>query len=633
MTRHLGSFSTRRSAAVASLLLACTVIAPPPLAAVAAAGPAAFTPVAPCRLIDTRHDQSRQLDSHTIRLQVTGACGVPDGASAVALTIVATDTTGAGFIAAYPSSQTRPLASVLNYTAADTRANGTILALSPSGQVDVYTSSPAHLIIDTTGYFSPTTSGSATAGRFAPLPATRLVDTRSGSKISPTTPFPVNLPASVPSDAVAVAVNLTVVDPEQTGFLSVYPGGASPSETSVLNFPAASQPRAATVIVPVTTSGFLVRTAARTHLLIDISGYFTGPSAPDSADGLLVATSPTRLLDTRSPSSPLYPHGATEVATPPGAAVAILNVTMVPMGPGFLSATPAGTAKGVPEVSSVNAGLANRPVANMSIVATSTRGVELYSSAATHVVVDLNGYFTGASVGAGLPARPNVKPPNPVAGGCLSGPAESDKTGRWLQQTVNKWGKIGYYSGFGENGPLVIVGDSLTWQSIIPAMNTLIDRGYGPICLDGVISRNTLAGSPSITSARSAVDRIKASHPFWQSQSVRWVVAMGTNDIASTGTSVAPARQRIDAMVAAIGSEYFEIGWVNLRTRRGPPWTEREDVFNDQIAATPGVYVIDWATLVQPSPPTFIWQADLIHLTVVGQQARSDLTANQLDAH
>jgi len=56
-------------------------------------------------------------------------------------------------------------------------------------------------------------------------------------------------------------------------------------------------------------------------------------------------------------------------------------------------------------------------------------------------------------------------------------------------------------------------------------------------------------------------------------------------------------------------------------------------VFNQQIAATPGVYTIDWASLVAPSPASYVWQADLIHLTVLGQQARSDLTATQLDQH
>jgi hypothetical protein len=46
-------------------------------------------------------------------------------------------------VAAYPSSAARPLASVLNYSAGDTRANGTILALSPAGQIDLHTSTVA----------------------------------------------------------------------------------------------------------------------------------------------------------------------------------------------------------------------------------------------------------------------------------------------------------------------------------------------------------------------------------------------------------------------------------------------------------------------------------------------------------
>ncbi len=604
-------------------------------AAPTGAEPAAFTSVEPCRLLDTRHDAGSRVDDHTIRLQITGRCSVPAEATAVAVTVVAAEASGAGYMTAFPSASTRPLASVLNFDEGDTRANSTVLALSQLGQIDLFTSATAQLIVDTTGYFTPAPGGTATSGRFVPLTPARIADTRTSvpGGIAGNVPYTVPLPNSVPPDAIAVAVNLTAVDPQSAGFLSVFPAGASLTTTSVLNYPSGGQPRAATVIVPVTPGGFTAISASRTHLLVDITGYFTGPSALASTDGLLVAVSPTRLLDTRTPNSPLFAAGGTEFPIPGGAAVAVLNVTMLPTGPGWLSALPAGTSAGTPAVSTTNAGLANRPVANMAITPASARGVELYSSVKAHVVVDVTGYFTGTPTPAVLSARTNLKPPDPVVGGCLSGPAERDKTGRWLQQTVNKWGKIGYYPGFGERGPLVIVGDSLTWQSIIPEMNTLIDRGYGPICLDGVISRWSLTGSASIPSARTAVERIKASHAFWTSQSIRWVIATGTNDVTATGTSATAARARIDGVVAAVGSSYHLIGWVNVRTRRGQPWISREDSFNQQVAVTPGVYVVDWDALVRPSLPTYVWNADLIHLTVVGQQARSDLTADQLDLH
>jgi hypothetical protein len=626
------ALATFVSCAVTFGLASATSAAPTTSAATL---PGVFSPVSPCRVLDTRSTAGEQVDEHTIRLQISGHCGVPAEATAVALTLVATQATTGGYLTAYPSTATRPLASVLNFDADDTRANGTVLALSATGAIDIYTSSSAQLIVDTTGYFTPPPGGVAAAGRFVPLTPSRIVDTRSGpvGMLAPAIARTVPLPPSVPPDAVAVAVNLTAVAPVTGGYLSVAAAGASPTETSVLNFPAGGQPRAATVIVPVTAAGFAVLSPAQTHLLVDISGYFTGPSAAVSGDGLLIPLSPTRLLDTRSPSTPLYASGGTEFATPPGAAVAVLNVTLLPAGPGWLAALPAGTSAGIPTVSSVNGGLPNRPVANMAITPTSDRGVELYTAVRAHVVVDLTGYFTGQPTSATLPPRANIKPPNPSVGGCLSGPAELDKTGRWLQQTVNKWGKVGYYSGFGDKGPLVIVGDSLTWQSIIPAMNTLIDRGYGPICVDGVISRWSTTGSSAIPSALVAIARIKSSHSFWTSSAVRWVIGMGTNDVAATNTSASAARARIDAVVAAVGSSYLEVGWINLRTRRGSPWPPREDAFNRQIALTPNVYVIDWSSLVQPSPPTYVWNNDLIHLTPVGQQARSDVIANQLDQH
>ena len=103
-----------------------------------AVGPAAFTSVTPCRLVDTRQGAGVRVDDRTIRLQITGRCGVPADAPAVALTVVATQAGSAGYVTAYPSASTPPLASVLNYDAGDTRANSTVLALSEQGQIDLY---------------------------------------------------------------------------------------------------------------------------------------------------------------------------------------------------------------------------------------------------------------------------------------------------------------------------------------------------------------------------------------------------------------------------------------------------------------------------------------------------------------
>ncbi len=103
----------------------------------------------------------------------------------------------------------------------------------------------------------------------------------------------------VPSGATAVVLNVTAVQPEAAGFLSVRPDGTSgPPETSNLNFEArAIVPNAVTVALPpsgaieVTYDAFGT-SGPTTHALIDVTGYYvagsggaTGPAGPAGPAG------------------------------------------------------------------------------------------------------------------------------------------------------------------------------------------------------------------------------------------------------------------------------------------------------------------------------------------------------------
>lgn len=119
-----------------------------------------YTPLTPARIADTRYGlgASGPLAGHTsITIQVTGAGGVPStGVSSVVVNVTVTDAQGAGYLTIYPSGQTRPTASALNFIAGQTVPNLVVSALSSQGQLSIFngSASPVQVIVDVQGFFS-----------------------------------------------------------------------------------------------------------------------------------------------------------------------------------------------------------------------------------------------------------------------------------------------------------------------------------------------------------------------------------------------------------------------------------------------------------------------------------------------
>jgi hypothetical protein len=85
--------------------------------------------------------------------QVTINSGHP-GASAVGVNIVLTETTGPGFVTAWPSGD-RPGTSVMNSSAAgETIANFLLVPVAPDGTFQLYTQNPTHVVVDIMGYMA-----------------------------------------------------------------------------------------------------------------------------------------------------------------------------------------------------------------------------------------------------------------------------------------------------------------------------------------------------------------------------------------------------------------------------------------------------------------------------------------------
>lgn len=248
-----------------------------------------YVPVFPNRLLDTRMQPPGKLGSGgSVRVQIVGRGGVPaTGASAVVLNVTATEATESGFVQVLPTGQVAFGAfSNLNVTAGQTVPNLVVVPVGPDGSVTVFSQRGTHVVADVFGYFTNQTAQLASDGLFVPISPSRLLDTRNGSKPGPgsITSIAPRGQAGVPSSGVAAVFgNLTVTEASGPGYVQVVPGpaGAAPvGFWSNANIERAGQtiPNAAIANLGNDTT-MLLYTLSSTHLVFDVSGYFTGAVA------------------------------------------------------------------------------------------------------------------------------------------------------------------------------------------------------------------------------------------------------------------------------------------------------------------------------------------------------------------
>lgn len=348
----------------------------------------AFRPVTPCRLFDSRSDGKIAADQ-AITVQAAGRCGITTQATAAAVTLTMIEPDQAGFATAWGDGR-QPETSNVNFRAGQTVANSTVVPVGDDGSIRVVADSAGHLAVDVTGAFTP--ADMAREGRFVPITPQRIADTRDGGDaLAAGAEATVGLPAGVPDDAVAVAATITLVGGHQPGHVTAYPAGVERPDTSIANL-VAGETVAASVIVPVSPAGLAIHTTAGGHLLVDVTGWFTGSSAEASADGLYVAVPPVRLHDSRGDAGALGDGGTREVAAAPGSAWAV-NVTATNVrADGYVTAMAARTHR--PPTSTVNA-TTDTSASNSAIVPVSPSGLAAYSSTTLDLVVDGFGWFTG----------------------------------------------------------------------------------------------------------------------------------------------------------------------------------------------------------------------------------------------
>lgn len=124
--------------------------------------PAAFTPLAPCRILDTRSGDP-VVGGSTVYLDVRGVCNVPEEANAITFSVAAWQPLANGSLLVWEDGILRPTATTLNYQAvSNAMSSGGVSRLCYPlleciNDLQIWSSQETDVILDVTGYYSPLT--------------------------------------------------------------------------------------------------------------------------------------------------------------------------------------------------------------------------------------------------------------------------------------------------------------------------------------------------------------------------------------------------------------------------------------------------------------------------------------------
>ena len=382
-------------------------VVPPPTIVLPPAAPSGFVASTPQRVFDTRVGTGGRSTpiaaGESWRFTIAGAHGIPLEAVAVAINLTAVGATAPTFVTVFPSGEQRPTASNLNPVPGAATPNLVVARVGTGGSIDLFNNSGSvDLVGDVVGWFLP--GGDVGMSALAPE---RLLDTRDGTGGVLGTVGPgrwidlqVTGRGGVSADAVAVALNVTVTEPSESSYLTVWPAGQVRPEASSVNM-VRGQTVPNLVIAKVGDGGrvSIFNHSGATHVVVDVLACFGA-----GVSSKFVALSPQRVLDTREGTgAPMAALGSGMLALPlaghrgvpaSGVSAVLLNVTAVlPSAGTYVTVFPTGIER--PVASNLNAA-AGQVVPNMVIARLGPDGAaQIYNNAgAIDLVADVMGYFT-----------------------------------------------------------------------------------------------------------------------------------------------------------------------------------------------------------------------------------------------
>jgi len=240
---------------------------------------------------------------------------------------------------------------------------------------------------------------------FRAIAPQRLADTRSGTigpvQVGAGCTLAVPIGSALPAGAQAAALSVTGVDPAGEGWLTAWTCGTPMPGTSNVNMRSGA-PTAGMVVVDLGPSrSICIQTSEATALIVDVTGWFGNDAAP------FHDIAPVRALDTRGaslrPDGGIGPLAAGVVmrvplgglSVPNAAEAVTLNLTVTgSTDGGWLTAWACG--EPVPPSSNLNY-VVGETRAVQAMIGLGNGALCLRSSAMTHVIVDVSGWYGGLS--------------------------------------------------------------------------------------------------------------------------------------------------------------------------------------------------------------------------------------------
>ncbi|BAN02602.1 hypothetical protein [Ilumatobacter coccineus] len=253
-----------------------------------------YVPVDPARILESRIGDAfvtvdglsegigRTSAGSNTTLQVAGRADVPEHVAAVIVNVTAVRTADTGYVTVHPCLDEIPNSASLNYVAGVNRGNDLIAPVDADGNICLFTSSGVDLTVDVVG---AVLAGST----YQPVDPGRFLDTReSGETVDGDQAGDGKLAAGdqvtlsiagrgdVPSGVSSVVVNVTAVQPEGVGFVTVHPCEDERPLAASLNYAAGVNGGNEIVALLDADGDLCLYASTATHLTVDVSGYLDG---------------------------------------------------------------------------------------------------------------------------------------------------------------------------------------------------------------------------------------------------------------------------------------------------------------------------------------------------------------------
>jgi hypothetical protein len=373
----------------------------------------------PCRAVDTRMSGG-PISGGTFRNVSPGGGGCSiaapsSGVIAYAVNVTVVPHGSLSYLSLWPAGELQPVVSTLNSFDGRVKANAAIVTGGTDGQVSVYVSNTADVILDVSGYFVAEVAVPPT-NTFFPITPCRVIDTRvsNGTLGAPSlvtmqqrnfvlSLSSCNLPQAPTEVGGAYSVNVTVIpkNNKPVGYVTVWGTSVTqptPPTTSTINDTTGTVVANAAIVTvnPGTGGGLSIISSDDTDVVVDVNGYFAFSQLVTGGLSLYTLP-PCRVLDTRQALEAFEGQLTVPVTTNnncsvPGTAKAfVMNATAIPSGfLGYISLWQNGATQ--PVVSTLNA-FDGAITSNMALVGTTNGSIDAYASQPAQLLLDISGYF------------------------------------------------------------------------------------------------------------------------------------------------------------------------------------------------------------------------------------------------